>query len=117
MGTVVRMEIGADIEVGTTTDTLLPRDAFDGMTLIQMGVAKVLHADLDTHQLHAAHELIDEIENLSRQLDAAQVKVFQSIDRTGVYSVDGHRGAKPMIANAGKLSGAEAAARQRRPRC
>ena len=113
MGTVVRMEIGADIEVGTTTDTLLPRDAFDGMTLIQMGVAKVLHADLDTHQLHAAHELIDEIENLSRQLDAAQVKVFQSIDRTGVYSVDGHRGAKPMIANAGKLSGAEAAARQK----
>ena len=113
MGTVVRMEIGVDIEVGTTADTLLSRPVFDGMTLIQAGVAKLLHADLDTHHLHTAHELIDGIENLGRQFDAAKAKVFESIDRTGVYAIDGHRGAKPMIANSAKLSGPEALARQR----
>lgn len=80
MRTLVRMELIADIEVGTTADTLLPRAAFDGLALIQAGVAKLLHTNVDTHQLHEALELIDSVELISRQIDAAKTKVHDSID-------------------------------------
>ena len=99
--------------VGTAEEPLLSRPVFDGMALIQAGIAKVLDADLDTHRLAEALELIDSIERLGRQVDAAQAEVLGSIDRTGVYAIDGHRNAKPMVANAAKLSGAEVAARQK----
>ncbi|MFT7649254.1 MAG: hypothetical protein ACI8Y4_004015 [Candidatus Poriferisodalaceae bacterium] len=105
------MELVEDYVVGTAGDTLLPRRAFDGMALIQAGIARLLDTDVDTHHVHAALELIDSVDNLSRQLDAAQTKVFDSIDRTGVHTIDGHRTAKAMIAQAGKLSGVEADAR------
>ncbi len=103
----------AEIEVGTTADTLLPRPAFDGLALVQAGLAKLLHTDVDTHHLHAALELIDSVELMGRQLDAVQNKVFESIDRTGVHSIDGHRTAKTMIAHAGKLSGPAANIRRK----
>ena len=112
MGTFVRMGTVVGIEVGTTADTLLPRAAFDSLTLIQAGLAKLLHTDVDTHHLHAASELIDSVDSMARQLEAVQNKVFESIDRTGVHTVDGHRTAKTMIAHAGKLSNAEANARR-----
>ena len=113
MGTLVRMELVADIEVGTVSDTLLPRSASDGLALIQMGLAKLLHADVDTRDVHEAVELISEFELMGRQFDAALIQVLDSIDRTGVYTHDGHRGAKPMIAHTAKLSGPEALARQK----
>lgn len=106
------MVIEPEIEVGAVTDTLLPRAAFDGLALIQAGAAKLLHADADTHHLHSALELIDTVDSMGRQLDAVQNKVFDSIDRTGVHTVDGHRTAKTMIAHASKLSGAEANSRR-----
>jgi hypothetical protein len=102
----------AEIVVGTTSDTLLPRPAFDGLTLIQAGLAKLMHADVDTHHLHTALELIDTVDSMGRQLDAVHNKVFESIDRNGVHTVDGHRTAKTMIAHASKLSGAEANSRR-----
>jgi hypothetical protein len=107
------MELVADIEVGTTNDTLLPRPPFDGLALIQVGLNKLRHTDLDTHHLHEALELIDSIENMGRQADAVKTKVLDSIDRTGVHTIDGHRTSKAMVANAGKLSGPAALARQR----
>lgn len=110
------MELVAEIEVGTTADTLLPRPTFDALALIQAGVTKLLHSDVGTQQLHEALELITSIEQVGRQMDAVKVTVFDAIDRTGVYAVDGHRGAKPMIAHTGKLSGPEAAARQKTTR-
>lgn len=110
------MVLLAEVEVGTTTDTLLPRPVFDALTLIQAGVAKLLHSDMETRQIHQALELIDSIELVGRQMDAAKIAVFDAIDHTGVYAIDGHRGAKPMIAHAGKLSGPQAAARQRTTR-
>lgn len=107
------MGVVAGLEVGTTSETLLPRAAFDGLTLVQAGVAKLLDTDVDTHHLHTALELIDTVELMARQLDAVQNKVFESIDRTGVHTVDGHRTAKTMVAHAGKLSGAEASTRRK----
>ena len=109
---MIEPDIEPHIDVGTTADTLLGRDAFDGLALVQAGLAKLLHVDVDTHHLHTALELIDSVESMSRQLDAVQNKVFESIDRTGVHSVDGHRTAKTMIAHAGKLSGPKADARR-----
>ncbi len=106
------MVIEPEIEVGAVTDTLLPRPAFDGLTLIQAGVAKLLHTNVDTHHLHTALEMIETVESMGRQLDAVVNKVFESIDRTGVHTVDGHRTAKTMIAHAGKLSGVEANSRR-----
>ncbi len=106
----------AGIEVGSTADTLLPRSTFDSLVLIQAGVARLLDTDVGTHHVHEAIELIATVELLGRQVDAVRTQVFESIDRTGVHAVDGHRSAKPMIANAGKLSGSEAAARQKAAR-
>ena len=110
---VIAPDIKPHIEVGTTADTLLPRPAFDGLALVQAGLAKLMHVDVDTHHLHTALELIESVESMSRQLDAVQNKVFESIDRTGVHSVDGHRTAKTMVAHAGKLSGPTADARRK----
>jgi hypothetical protein len=110
---VIEPDIKPDIEVGTTADTLLSRPAFDGLALVQAGLAKLMHVDVDTHDVHTALELIESVESMSRQLDAVQNKVFESIDRTGVHSVDGHRTAKTMVAHAGKLSGATANARRK----
>ena len=110
---MIEPDIEPHIDVGTTADTLLGRDAFDGLALVQAGLAKLLHVDVDTHHLHTALELIDSVESMGRQLDAVQNKVFESIDRTGVHSVDGHRTAKTMIAHAGKLSGPKADARRK----
>ena len=107
------MTFVADFEVGTADDPSLSRPIFDGLTLMQAGLAKLLHYDLDAGDTHEALELIDSVESLGRQLDAAKARVHESIDRTGVYAIDGHRGAKPMIANTAKLSEAEAAARQK----
>ena len=107
------MTFVADFEVGTADDLSLSRPIFDGLTLMQAGLAKLLHYDLDAGDTHEALELIDSVESLGRQLDAAKARVHESIDRTGVYAIDGHRGAKPMIANTAKLSEAEAAARQK----
>ena len=107
------MELVADFEVGTADVPLLPRPVFDGLTLLQAGVAKLLHHDLDTRDTHEALAVIDEFERLGRQLDAAKLRLHETIDATGVYAVDGHRGAKPMIANAGQLSGPEAAGRDK----
>ncbi len=107
------MELVADFEVGTTAETLLRRDAFDALVLIQAGVAKLRNADLDTHHVHAALELIDSAESVGRQLDAAKNHILESIDRTGVHAVDGHRTARAMVANTGKLSGPAAAARRK----
>jgi hypothetical protein len=68
--TVVRMVSVAEIEVGTTADTLLGRPVFDGLVLVQAGLAKLLHADVDTHHLYAALELIDSVDSMGRQFDA-----------------------------------------------
>ena len=110
------MTFVADFEVGTADDPSLSRPIFDGLTLMQAGLAKLPHYDLDAGDTHEALELIDSVESLGRQLDAAKARVHESIDRTGVYAIDGHRGAKPMIANTAKLSEAEAAARQKSAR-
>ncbi|MFT7476379.1 MAG: hypothetical protein ACI81L_003332 [Verrucomicrobiales bacterium] len=107
------MTLTTETVVGTTTDTLLPRAAFDGLTLVQAGLAKLLHTDVSTHHLHTALELIDTVESMARQLDAVQNKVFESIECTGVHSVDGHRTARTMIAHGGKLSSAEAGTRRK----
>jgi len=105
------MAIAEDFEVGAADQPLMSRAAFDGVALMQVGVAKLLDANVDTHHVPAAVETIDSVELLGRQADAAKIKVFSSVNRTGVYAVDGHRGAKPMIAHAAKLSPAEANAR------
>jgi hypothetical protein len=107
------MTLIEDFVVGIADDSLLPRPVFDGMVLMQAGVAKVLHNGVDVADTHEALELISSMERLGRQLDAAKARVHESIDRTGVYAIDGHRGAKTMIAHTGKLSLAEAAARQK----
>jgi hypothetical protein len=106
------MELVADIEVGTTSDTSLSRPAFDGLTLIEMGLAKLLDTDLESHELAHALELIESVETAGRTLHAVQNQVFESIDRTGVHAIDGHRTAKTMVAHMGKLSNAEANARR-----
>ena len=116
MGTLVRMTLVADfseIEVGCADDPVLPRPVSDGLALIQAGIAKLLHADLDVHETQQALDLTSEIELMGRQMAAVQSQLFESIDRTGVYADDGHRGAKPMIAHTAKLSGPEALARQK----
>lgn len=107
------MGVAVGHEVGTTADTLLNRAAFDGLALVQAGLAKLLHTTVDTHHVHTALELIETVESVGRQLDAVKVKVFDSIDTTGVHTVDGHRTARTMIAHNAKLSGAEAGARRK----
>ena len=110
------MAIAEEFIVGTADESLLPRAAFDGLALMHAGVAKVLHTDFDTHHLPEALELIESVEVLARQVDAARAQVLASIDRTGVHAVDGHRSAKPMVANTAKLSGGEADARRKMAR-
>ena len=107
------MELVADFEVGTTSDTLLDRDAFDALALIQAGVAKLRVANLDTDQVHVALEMVESVESMSRQLDAAQNHLLESIDRTAVHAVDGHRTARNMVAHVGKLSIAESNTRRK----
>lgn len=116
MGTLVRMTLVADfseIQVGSADDRVLPDPVSDGLALIQAGIAKLLHADLDVHESQRALDLTSEVELMGRQIDAVRSRLFDSIDRTGVYANDGHRGAKPMIAHNAKLSGPEALARQK----
>ena len=105
------MAIVDGFTVGVAEGPPLPRDAVDALALIQAGVAKLNHVDVDTHVVGEALALITSVEDVARQVDAAQAKVVASIDRTGVYAVDGHRNAKPMVANTAKLSGAEVKAR------
>lgn len=98
--------------------TLLVQPVFASLNLVQIGLTKLLDpaTDLDTNELHVALELIDTVESLGRQVDAVKNKMFDSIDRTGVHSVDGHRTAKAMIAHNAKLSGAEAGTRRKNMR-
>ena len=103
----------AEIEVGCADDPVLSRPVSDGLALIQAGVAKLLNSDLDVYETQQALDLTSEIELMGRQMDAVQNQLFESIDRTGVYAEDGHRGARPMIAHNAKLSGPEALARQK----
>ncbi|NND04130.1 MAG: DUF222 domain-containing protein, partial [Acidimicrobiia bacterium] len=107
------MELVADFVVGTASETLLDRDAFDALVLIQAGVAKLRNADLDTRDVHTALELIESVESVGRQLDAAQNHMLESIDRSGVHAVDGHRSAHTMVAHVAKLSSVEAKTRRR----
>ena len=97
--------------VGVAEGPSLPRDAVDALALIQAGVAKLNHSNVDTYVNAEALALIASVEDVGRQVDAAKAKVVASIDRTGVYAIDGHRNAKPMVANTAKLSGAEVKAR------
>ena len=113
MSTLVRMELVADFLVGAADDPSLPRPVFDGLTLIQAGVAKLLHHELSSADTHEALAMIDEFEALGRQFDAAKLRLQETIERSGVYAVDGHRGGKAMIAHAGRLSGSEAAGRDK----
>lgn len=111
------MEITAaqtlEIEVGRADDCLISRDVADALTLIQAGVAKLNHTNLDTHHTHTAIELITEVELIGRQVDVARTKVMDSIDRTGVHAIDGHRTAKAMVSHHAKLSEAAGGARQK----
>ena len=107
------MELVADFLVGAADDPSLPRPVFDGLTLIQAGVAKLLHHELSSADTHEALAMIDEFEALGRQFDAAKLRLQETIERSGVYAVDGHRGSKAMIAHAGRLSGSEAAGRDK----
>lgn len=103
--------------VGTAEDTsLLPRRVFDAFGLMQAGVASALHTDVDTHDLHAALELITEFEVIARQVDAFKAELMASIDRTGVHAIDGHRTAKVMVAHNAQLSQAEADRRRKTAR-
>ena len=102
-----------DYVVGVADEPLMNRDAYDGLVLMQAGLGKFLAANIDTQHGPAAQQLIDEVEAIGRQADAMKIKAFDSIDRSGVYALDGHRSAKPMIAHAGRLSGPEAASRQK----
>ena len=82
----------SEIQVGSADDRVLPDPVSDGLALIQAGIAKLLHADLDVHESQRALDLTSEVELMGRQIDAVRSRVFDSIDRTGVYANDGHRG-------------------------
>ena len=97
--------------VGFADDPPFHRGVAEGVALIQAGVAKLLHTDMDTYVLDEALATITAVDDVGRQIDAARAKVVGSIDRTGVHAIDGHRNAKPMVASTAKLSGAEAKAR------
>ena len=113
---LVRMVQVREFVVGSADEPVLSRPANDALTLIQAGVAKLLHTNIDTHHLDQALATISEVELVARQVDAARVEVVASIDRTGVHAIDGHRSAKPMVAHTSKISGAEAAARAKTAR-
>ena len=98
------MELVADFEVGAADVSMLSRPVSDGLALVQAGVAKLLHHDLDAAGTHEALSLIDEFERMGRQLDAAKLRLHETVQTSGVYAIDGHRGAKPMIANAATVS-------------
>lgn len=98
--------------------TLLTNPLFASVNLVQIGLTKLLDPDVDfeTHELHVALELIETVEALGRQMDAVKLKLFDSIDATGVHAVDGHRTARTMVAHTGKLSSAEAGSRRKTTR-
>ena len=107
------MELMADFVVGTTGDPLIDRDAFDGLALISAGLAKLGNADVDTFSGPVAQELVESVEAAGRQFDSVQNRVLESIDRTGVHAVDGHRTARHMVAHVGKLSIADSNTRRK----
>ena len=88
-----------EVEVGRADDCLISRDVADALALITAGLGKLNHVDLDTHHSLTAIELITEVEVIGRQMDVARTKVMDSIDRTGVHAVDGHRSARSMVAH------------------
>ena len=67
-------------------------------------------AGLDV-ELLGAEELLGlggDVEVVARRLDAVRVRLARVLDRSGAYSVDGHRSAKAALRHLGRLSGPEA---------
>jgi hypothetical protein len=78
------------------------------LELLEEAVTSVQAAELD--QLCAAEELamVRRLEQLRRRLDAGTDRAAGHLDRTGAFSLDGHKSAKGALKAIGRLSGAEA---------
>jgi len=80
---------------------------------IAAGVDELLEEGFDVGGADATAGVIAGLERECRRLQAAQVALLDAVDRSGVYSVDGHFSAKVMVRHHAQLSGAESAQRQR----
>lgn len=96
------------VEVGeSSSGTVAAIDA------IAAGVDKLLTAGFPIGGADQTAEVIAGLERECRRLQAAQVELLDAVDRSGVYSVDGHFSAKVMLRHHAQLSGSESAQRQR----
>jgi len=98
------------------TMTLVRTDLDESLEALEAGVEGFLSADLD--QLTAKEELalVQRLEVLRRRLDAGTDRAAGHLDRTGAFSLDGHRTAKGALKAIGRLPGAEALGRIRTAR-
>ena len=95
---------------------LADADLGNGLAMVAAGLEAVLAAGMDPADSPEAIDLIQQLEALGRQMDAARVDLVDVIDRKGLYRADGHHSAKVMVRHVAKLSGAEAAARAKTAR-
>ncbi len=65
---------------------------------------------------HETRELTDGLETSARRLDASRVAMLGHIARSGLHKIDGHASAKIMVRHTCRLSGTEAARRERQER-
>ena len=90
---------------GTDARTVIDRINLGLDGLFAAGVAPVDGKD--------ASRWLQEIEVLRRRVDAAATALVGAIDQTGLYVDDGHASASVMAKHHAKLSGGEAAAREK----
>jgi Domain of unknown function (DUF222) len=75
---------------------------------LDAAVGALAGLDLEVLEAEDLLGLVGDVEVVARRLDAVRVRLAGSLDRSGAYSVDGHRSAKAALRHLGRLSGPEA---------
>jgi len=83
---------------------------------LDAGVAALAALDLELLEAEEMLGLVGGVDVLARRLDAFQVRLAGALDRSGAYTVDGHRSARAALRHLGRLGGPEAARRVRTAR-
>ena len=88
--------------------TMVRSDLEEALDALEVAVEQVARAELD--QLSAPEELalVGRLEQLRRRLDAGTDRTAGHLDRSGAFSLDGHKTAKGALKAIGRLSGPEA---------
>ena len=85
----------------------------EGLALIAAGVDKIRACGLEPASDAAAREQTRVIEVAGRQVDALRIEALDGLDRSKVWTTDGHTSPKVFVQHIANLSGREAAGRSK----